>query len=344
MEHPLRQRVIIGFLVIFLMLTLVGRHDAEGAETPEEFYRGKTLIWVYAGDVGSPGDLMIRTIAPFLTKEIGAKVKIEDRKTDEGINYIYHKGTRDGLTLGTKTTDAMIGNEILKAPGVQYETDKFNFIADISPAGKVFQLSPKSPYRTLDALRKAKGLKAGGTSAKGSLAMSSAVMFEVLGLDGKVITGFKGKKDLVLSLARGEVDCLVSGDDSALKDEQDGYVVPFMTTGNKRSALLPHVPALPEFGVKVAKEMEAAFKFVTFAGMAVAMPPGVAPERVEYLRKVFQHLNNDKELQRALEKLTGARKPFATGRELQEDMAGIKADKELAMKIDAVFKKYTAVR
>jgi len=67
---------------------------------------------------------MPETIAPFLEKEIGVKVRIENRDTDEGINYVYNQGTRDGLTLGIKTSDSILGNELIKAPGVRYETKK----------------------------------------------------------------------------------------------------------------------------------------------------------------------------------------------------------------------------
>ena len=35
---------------------------------------------------------------------------------------------------------------------------------------------------------------------------------------------------------------------------------------------------------------------------------------------------------------------FVSGQELQEEMTEIKSDKELANKLDAIFKKYTAVR
>ena len=334
---------IIGVILVFWGL-IMSSGVVSGAEAPADFFRGKAILWISTGDAGAPGDLTTRTIAPFLAKAIGAKVKVENKKTDEGVNYLYNQGSKDGLTLCTKTSDAIIGNEILKAPGVQYETDKFNFVSDVYPAIKMFQISPKLPYKTLDALRKAKGLKAGATSAKGSLAVSSAVMLELLGLDGKVIAGFNGKKAVTLAIARGEIDFMIGTDNMAMRDEKDGYVVNLFAVGDRRSVAVPHAPALSELGVKVSKEMAAVHKFVISGGTAVALPPGVPRERVEYLRKEFQALSNNKELQKELERLTGDRRSFVSGQELQEEMAEIKADKELANKLDAIFKKYTAVR
>lgn len=338
-----RQVTVIGVFMASLGL-MTNMAKASSAGTPAEFYRGKTLSWIVSSDPGSGTDIVTRTIAPFLSKEIGAKIKVENMKTDEGINYVYRQGGKDGLTLVAKSTDAVIGNEILKAPGVLYDTEKLNFVADIYPSAKMFQVSPKVPYRTIDDLRKAKGLKAGGTSAKGSLALTAAVMLEILKLDGKVITGFQGRKNLIMALARGEVDFMVTIDDVAMRDEQDGYIVNLFAAGDKRSEVVPHVPSLSELGVKVPKELENVHKFVSTGGMAVALPPGVPPERVEYLRKAFQNLTKDKELQKAVEKMAGAWRVFIPGKELQEEMAAMKRDTELAGKLDAIFKKYSAVR
>jgi tripartite-type tricarboxylate transporter receptor subunit TctC len=343
MERLMNRILVIGCLVMFLGL-MAGSRNASGAEAPADFFQGKTLTWIVASDPGSPTDLVTRIIAPFLAKDIGAKIKVENKNSDEGVNYLYNQGSRDGLTLCMKTRDAMIGNEILKAPGVHYESDKFNYVSSVSPAFTMFQMSPKLPYKTLDGLKKAKGLRAGGTSAKGQIAIGSAVMLELLGLDGKVITGFKGKKELTLAIARGEIDFMVVSDITALRDEKDGYIVNLFAVGNQRSDAVPNVPTLSELGVKVSKEMTSAHKFISSSGTAVTLPPGVARERVEYLRKVFQTLSDNKELQKALERLTGDRRPFGSGQELQEEIAEIKSDKELANKLDAIFKKYTAVR
>ena len=341
MDRLMNRMTIVSILVVFLGL-IMGNKVTFGAETPEEFFRGKTLLLITA-PAGTPMDLISRIIAPTLAKEIGAKIKVENSGPDETANFTY-RGTRDGLTLGLTSSADLTGNEILNAPGVQYKTDKFNFIADVYPSIKVLQLSPKLAYKTVDALRKAKGLRGGGTVAKGSIAVSTAVMFEILGLDGKVITGFKGKKELTLAMTRGEVDLMATGDSTAARDEKDGLVFNLTTTSDKRSLTVPHVPSLSDLGVKVPKELVPAQKFISSNGSVVALPPGVPQERVEYLRRVFKSLGNNQDVQKAMEKLTGVWTPFVPGEELQRDMTEIIGDKELASRLDAIFKKYTAVR
>lgn len=316
------------------------------AVSPEEFYRGKNVVIIASSGTagGDATDLVARTVAVYLAKEIGANVKVENRDTDEGVNYVYTEGKRDGLMLVTKATNALVSNDILKAPGVLYDTNKFNFIADMHPAGAMMELSAKLPYKNLDDLRRAKGLKGGGTTAKGMLALGSSLAMEVLGLDGKVITGFNGKKALTLALGRGEVDFTVPTDTSAKQDEADGYIRNFLVLGDKRSIVLPDVPTLSEAGVKVPKELEAPLKYLSLGGYAAAVPPDVPADRVEYLRKVFSKLSENPELQAGIVKATGAGGPFMSGQELQDKVAAVKANNELAAQLDKIVAKHTAVQ
>lgn len=314
--------------------------------TAQDFYRGKTITWIVSSEPGGGTDINTRIVAPYLAKETGAAVKVEDMGSDEGVNYVYNQAKRDGLTLVINSLGAIIGNDILKAPGAIYETDKLSFLGDIYPSGnKVLQTSPKASYKTLEALRQAKGLKAGATSAKGTFATTTAVTFELLGLDGKVVTGFKGGAGLRLALTQGEVDFIAFSDDTAQKEEADGSAVNVLILGNEKSLTVPNVPTISELGVKIPKELEAAHQFIISAGYAAALPPEVPQDRIEYLREVFQKLGSNIEVQKELQNANqGPQRPFMSGKALQEKIATIKANKGLAEQLDAIFAKYMAVQ
>ncbi|MBI2952989.1 MAG: hypothetical protein HYY30_01650, partial [Chloroflexi bacterium] len=219
-----------------------------------------------------------------------------------------------------------------------------NFLADVSPSSTVFEISPKLPHKTIDALRQARGLKIGSTTAKGAIAISGAVAAEILGLDGKVISGYGGKKDLTLAVARGEVDIMVTSDSTAMKDEKDGYVVNLFTLGSKRSPAIPDVPSMTELGASPPKDLEAALAYVSAGGMSVALPPEVAPERVDYLRNAFQRLGEDKEVQKDIEQVTGIWRPFVSGKDLQDTVSTIKANNGLAGQLDEILAKRKATQ
>ena len=74
------------------------------------------------------------------------------------------------------------------------------------------------------------------------------------------------------------------------------------------------------------------------------MPPATPRERVAYLRNTFQNMSKNKDLRKALKKLTRKTMHFVPGKVLQQEMTAMKADKELAAKLDAIFKKFTALR
>ncbi|MBI2953729.1 MAG: hypothetical protein HYY30_05405 [Chloroflexi bacterium] len=338
-----RASMLIAALSLGLA-TIVGCTQAVKVGGPEEFYRGKTIHWVVSSTAGSGNDLVTRVVAPYLAKATGATVKVENMGNEEGVNFTYTEGSKEGFTIVSNASGAMVSNDVLKAPGVLYETEKFIFLADLKPSGRVLQVSPKVPYRTLEALRAAKGLKGGGTSAKGSLAIAAAVTMELLGLQGQVITGPSGRKDLTMAVARGEMDLMSVTDDGALKDEADGLVVNVMTIGDKRSTVATELPTMFELGVKVPKELEAPFRFIASGGTAVALPPGVPQDRVDYLRAVFMKLNDDKDLQKDMISTNDRWAPFVAGEELQKEMIVIKSNKELAKQLDAIFDKYKAVR
>lgn len=337
------QVVAVGILSVVLLVALACT-QAPTASTPQDFYKGKTIIWGTASEAGGGADTMARSVAPYLEKELGITVKVENMGSEEGLNIVYNESKRDGLTLITKSTSAVLSNDILKAPGTQYEADKFNYLADLHPTAKVLELSPKLPHKTIEALRQAKGLKAGATSVKGDLAVSGSVVIELLGLDAKVISGYKGTKDLKLASARGEIDFQVTSDTSAAQDEADGNVVNFVVIGDNRSTALPNVPTLAELGVKVPSELAAARDYISIGGYALALPPDVPADRVEYLRKALLKIQDDKNLQNDVAKVAGTWSPFMPGKELQDKMTSVKANKALADQLDTIFKKYQTVQ
>ncbi|MBI2953247.1 MAG: hypothetical protein HYY30_02960 [Chloroflexi bacterium] len=338
-----RIMVIIAVLALTLGLAL-GCATAPKATTPEEFYKGKTITWVAPGSAGSGSDLRARALAPFVAKEIGATIKVENLSADEGLNWVYNEGQKDGLTFANNSINAIVTNDILKAPGTQWEAEKFRYLADISPSTYVMQTTPKRALKTLEALRQTKGLKAGASSAKGALAIGGAVSFELLGLDGKVVTGYKSRQDVTMAVARGEVDILVTSDASAAQDEADGNVINVVVMSQERSRAVPAVPTLSEFGVKVPQELEPARQYVSDGGNAALVPPGVPDDRVEYLRKVLQKLADNQDLQKEMTRVNGVWSPFIPGKKVQENIDSIKANKGLADQLDQIFEKRKSVQ
>ncbi|MDP2645405.1 MAG: tripartite tricarboxylate transporter substrate-binding protein [Desulfobacterales bacterium] len=339
-------RWIHGIFMLALVLGLTaGSPPVARAENPEQFYKGKTIDWVVSsGRAGDTTDFITRIISPYLAEFTGANVKVENMGSSKGINHVYTKTKPDGLTLVTKATTAAMANYVLKAPGVRYDIEKYSYIADVLPDFGAFVLSPKSKYKNIEELRKATGLKAGATTVKGRGATGAAVMFEILGLNGKVITGYQGKKGATLALARGEVDTSFGSDATAVELMKSGNGVPLFIAADQRSALLPDLPTLAELGVKIPAHLEDAFNFVGVSGKMVAATPGTPADRIAYLRGIFQKISQIKKFQDEVKNWAGAWLGFIPGEKLHQYMIKMKSNKDLAKQIDDIMVKYTAVK
>lgn len=338
----------IGFLIMLKLVSGWGGYDlpAQAAEKAERFYQGKTITWVVSAEPGGSTDITTRILAPHLAREIGARIVVKNMTGGslQGDNWVYNEAKKDGLTLLTEGKMPLLLNDLLKLGGVKYVTQKFLFVSGVDPELSAFAVSPKSPYKTLDALRKAKGLKVGASTAKGYIAISGAVMLEILGLDGKVVTGYQGMKSVLLDMARGQLDIVANGEAAFARAEKDGYLITLFIIGDERSPLFPNLPTLRELGVDIPKELLDAYQTVSANTHLVALPPGVDADRVAYLRKIFKKMSELKDIQRDISRWAGVWRSFIPGEKMQEDIDHLMANKSLATQLETIRKKHSAVQ
>ena len=335
---------IVGFMVV---IGLALGSAVGYAQTPAaEFYKGKTITWIVSAEPGGATDVLTRILTPYVSRETGARVLVKNMTggSMEGDNWVYNEAKKDGLTMLTEGTLPLLLSDLLKSPGVQYTTEKFNFLAGIDPTGTIFAVSPKFPHRTLEALRKFKGLKAGASTHRGYIAVAGSVMLHALGLDGKVVSGYQGMKSVTLAVSQGEMDVVVSSEKTLARETKQGNVVPLFIVGDERSPLLPDLPTMKEFGVAVPKELTEACKMLMADSWSVALPPGVPADRINALRNIFRKMVDLKDLQNDMIKWSGIWRPFIPGEKLQEHLVTIKNNKELAGQLESILKKYTAAK
>jgi len=338
--------VLLFAFVCLGLITTGGNAQTVDTTKAEQFYRGKTITWVVSAEPGGSTDVMTRILVPHFARETGVRLVVKNMTggSMEGDNWVYREAKRDGLTMLTEGTMPMLLNDLLKSPGVQYETDKFIFLAGVDDELSVFAISPKTPHRTLDALRKAKGLKVGASSARGYIAMSGVVAVELLGLDAKVVTGYGGMKSVLLAVAQGEMDIVCSSEPDISRSQKDGSVMTLFVMGDERSPLFPGIPTIRELGIPIPKEMIDPYKTIGSNSRSIVFPPGVPEDRVVYLRKVFKKLNEMQEVQRDISRWVGIWRPFIPGAKMQEHMNRLMGNQSLAGQMMGLLKKHAATK
>jgi tripartite-type tricarboxylate transporter receptor subunit TctC len=338
-------RSISLLLAVIISVLLMAGERASGAavEDQAEFYKGKTINLTVSSGPGGPPDIFARAIGPILQKELNATVLVQNMTTGsamEAVNHTYSKAKPDGLTLCTGVSEAWILNDILEDPGSRFKVDKLNWLGIFNPETFVYVSSAQKPYQSAKDLQQAKGLKMGGVSGAGAITVKTALACAMLGLDAKVVTGFKGSADIALSLQKGELDGSTALESFARDAERKGQVKALFYLYKKGSSY-PNMPSLSEI-VKVSDDYAKILNVIGMESKCIVTSPGVPKERVDFLKKLLQKIADDKENQKKfaqalmLDKWLG----YMPGDQYQKFIADLKGNQNLISQLKAVMEKY----
>lgn len=344
---------IVTYMIggLFMLVVLVGAFNPEaGAESAADFYKGKKIKWMIGSRPGSTTDWSVRIVAPYLKEYTGASAVIVENVPQAGSVLAMNKlwnSKPDGLTLATAIPNTVIKAEVGKSSGVQYQCAKLNSIWAMEyENGNILTVSAEGPYKSMDDLKKAKGLKSAGVTGK---AYTAAYYADLLGLDAKITPGM-ATVAARLALLRGEIDFFPETITGTLEGIANGNLRPLVTDMSRPLPALPQVPPITKFSSPTPRQ-EVWIKLVDTAnrGKYAFTGPNVPKDRIEYLRSAFEKTFNNPEYlkeRKKQEKYEGG-VPWLNGHDAQEafDTALIyyqkKEQKEM---LDYLSKKYFTLK
>jgi tripartite-type tricarboxylate transporter receptor subunit TctC len=293
----------------------------------ESFYRGKTLEWVtYAKPDGSSG-VMLRLIQKYLPKYIPGNPRVGSTLVMVGgggllsANYLYNRASKDGTMLG-QLSGATHRNPIFRRKGVEYDIDKFTWIADYLTQNYRIIITRKGiGLDTLEQLLSAPRVNMGTMEVGHNFYNEMRLGMYFLRVKFNIIPAYSaGEQDLAVE--RGEIDGRVEAAASFLASSPlRGKVVIHWQTEPTRYAKLPEVPTLLELAKKYANPplgpkdmalMETNWDLGRYARY-LAMPPGVPVERALAVQEAAGKMIDDKEFYAEFSKLTGFEPKFTPG-------------------------------
>lgn len=286
------------FLAIFIIF-LLGIHSKAPAKSTADFYKGKVVRFIVPFGPGGGYDTYCRLIAKTMEKYMNCTVIVINRPGAGGLvgmNYLYVSAPKDGLTLALGPGGLPL-TQLIGAQGVKFDCRKFNWLASVYRDLRLLGVDHKSPYKTLQAFVKVKGLKAAESSVTSPPHKDLILALETLGLDSvKIVSGYLSSPQVLLALKRGEADFTVISLPHFLRDKT--ILHPLAVIGDKRIPQFPDLPAIfAEFKVREeTKKAVETIKIAKASGRSLAMPPGVPIERVNYLRKIMMTCLKDQEL------------------------------------------------
>ena len=314
---------IAGWLTVFaLSLALAG--PAIGAAP---FYEGKTIEVIIPFGVAGGSDVWIRTIAPYLEKNIAGSPKFTFRniaggRAIPGMMEFAQKAKPDGLMVlvssATNYFPVLLGDKAAK-----YDFNQWKPLL-VNPVGGVMYTSPGSGVKRIEDLAKAKNLIYGGISAIG-LDMIPLISFELLELDARGVLGFKGRGDARIAFERGETNIdyqtTPAYNATVVPLIKEGKAVPLMTFGQLddsgniiRDPAVPDLPTVPEVyeklkGKKPSGKLWETYKIFmpsAFAVQKILWVKGDAPAAaLQAFYAAADRLEKDKEFHAKTEKILG---------------------------------------
>lgn len=292
---------------ILAAATLTG--TTASAETPAEFFKGKTMRFIVGYNPGGGYDVYARVLANHYGKHIPGNPNVIVQNMPgagslKATNYVYSVAPKDGTVIVTMSRNIPLLGILGGDKNIQFDPVKMTWLGS-STSGEAD--SYILWYRADQGIKSVK--EAIGPTGKelilGSTAPGSTgtdvpkVLADTIGLRNKMILGYRGSDDLFLAIARGEIKGRTVGL-SAVKSSQASWLdrktmLPLVQFARvTRHPEFPDVPtarelAKDEKSLLLIKFNEAPFQF----GRPVAAPPDIPADRLAALRTAFMAAHKD---------------------------------------------------
>src|SRR3984957_3113475 len=265
------------------------------AETPAEFYKGKTITLITSTGVGGTYDVVARLVARYMPRYIPGNPTIIVQNMPGGgnviaTNYMYNIAPKDGTAIAT-IHSAMPLQQALEAGGVRYDSDQFNWLGSTGSQNEVILVWRSAGITTLRQATE-KEVILGGTGSGAGIVILPVLVNNLLGTKFKIVSGYRTSEDVNLGIERGEIQARAFSFGSITSQHPDWlteHMVTFLVqSGAKRDKLLPDVPLLTELAR--TDEQFQIFRFFSSAptlGQPFIAPPGLPADRLAALREAF---------------------------------------------------------
>jgi tripartite-type tricarboxylate transporter receptor subunit TctC len=278
-----------GGFVLGVMLALATPASSAAAQDSEQaFFSGKTVRLVVGFGPGGGYDSYARMLAPYLSRNLGATVIVENRPGAGGLvalNGVY-MSPADGLTVMIVNGTGAAFSQLTDTQGARYDLGKLGYVATLSAPPSVWTVGPHFQVKTIaEAIKVGKKWRWGASGPVDSLSDGAAFTCEGLKLDCQIVLGYKGSNDAALAVSRGEMDALYVTDTSANQYAQSDGLIPLVTIGRNRSRFFPDLPTIFE-AANLNAEQQWLFNFrhvVQSLGRILVVPPGMTDSRLAFL-------------------------------------------------------------
>ena len=202
----LRGKVSAAALILALGLSGSGAQ----AQTPAEFYKGKTISIIVGFGAGGGYDLYARLVGRFIGEHIPGKPNVvvqnmEGAGSVRASNHVYTVAPKDGTVIAAVNQN-MPMYQLLGGKAAQFDAANMVWLGTMGGSNGLLYTWHTSPVKTIEDAKKTE-VKLGGTGTNSDSHIFPTLINNMLGTKFKVINGYAGgSKEVHLALERGEVE------------------------------------------------------------------------------------------------------------------------------------------
>lgn len=271
------------------------------AESPAEFYKGKTITIVLGHPPGGSYDLYARFAADHLKRFIpgNPNIIVQHRPGGGGVaavRWFYAQAPRDGTMMGL-FAETIAHTQLLTPEQGKWKVEEMTYIGSLTPSNAAFVVRKNAPATTVEAMRD-KIVTVACTGVNSQSYQYPAALKQLGGFKFNLVCGYPGSAEVMLAIHRAEAD-MFSGSWHVWRATQqqgltDGSLIPVIQGGLKRTKDLAKVPLMQE--LVTDERTKKILEFISAGsaiGRALIAPSGVPEDRIAALRTAFDQLVQD---------------------------------------------------
>ena len=291
-------RMTAALVVALLAMSAPVSHAP--AQTADEFYKGKQIRFIVGTAAGQDYDSWARLLGRHLPRFLpGNPSFVVENMPGAGhilaTNFLFNLAPHDGSAVGMVSRN-MTEAAVMKLPNVRFDPAKFNWIGSPELNHRVLFVNVASGFDKVPDLY-ARELIIGTPGGAQGVSAAPILLKNLLHMRLKIIQGYHSPGDVILAMARREVDGIVQtlGAPEGARRQwiESGQMRVMFNMEHERVAGL-EAPTIFEFAkTEQQRQVLAFFSSSMELGRPLMAPPGVPAQRVAQLRGAFDAVVKD---------------------------------------------------
>src|SRR4051812_5426241 len=279
--------------LIWATLLLVLCAEPALAQSPAEFFRGKTVSLLVGFGPGGEDDLWARLVARHHAAHIpGNPNVVPVHAPGSGgllvANRLYNTAAKDGTVIGMINRGIPF-EPLLGGQGTQFDALKLNYLGSPGRDTTVCAARKDASVQSLADLA-TRELAVGGTGSGADTAIYPEFLSALLGMKFKLTKGYQGSHEIQLAMERGEVQGICLAFDSLSRGNlaHSGRINVLLQAALDPDPRIADVPMVLA-AARSEGERQALELFFARAAMGrpFVAPPEVPADRLATLRQAF---------------------------------------------------------